>query len=182
MPRVARGLAVLAALGVVAWRVTRRDDAPATAPITAPVGLASDAATQIAEATPDATPEIALAPADAAIAATTPDAGVEPHERPRPNPLPAPRDAGTARIDAATVTAPTTATRKVTINSVPWSNWTVDGGEPHAGLQTIQLTPGTHTIHFTGQPYFKADKTVTITVPDEDGFKFSQILEPAPAP
>ena len=69
-------------------------------------------------------------------------------------------------------------TRKVTINSKPtWSNWTVDGGPQHSGVETIELTPGKHTIHFTGNPYFKADKTVTIDVPDRDGFTHVETLE-----
>jgi serine/threonine protein kinase len=187
IPLVALGLAGVAALGFVAWRTTRREDEPRPELVTVPVGPPLDAATQIAEATPDAAPAIVDVPADAAVAASTPDAGVEPRERPRPNPLPVLRDAGVAKVDAAIATVPTTAKRKVTINSKPWSNWTVDGGPQHSGLETIELAPGPHTIHFTGQPYFKADKTVTIIVPDKDGFTFVQKLEaappdPAPAP
>jgi serine/threonine protein kinase len=186
MPLVLLGLVAAAALGLIAWRATRRDDAPRTPPITAPL----DAATQLAEATRDASVAILEVPADAAtaivaeaadaaVAASTPDAGAEPHERPHLTPPPAPRDAA---ADAAAVIVPAVGKRKVTINSVPWSNWTVDGGPSHSGVETIELAPGAHTIHFTGNPYFKADKTVTITVPDEDGFKFSQTLEAAPPP
>jgi hypothetical protein len=86
-------------------------------------------------------------------------------------------------IDAgvAVVEQPTVATRKVTINSRPtWSNWTVDGGPVHSGVETIALSPGKHTLHFTGNPYFKADKTVTIEVPDHDGFTHVETLEPLP--
>jgi serine/threonine-protein kinase len=179
LPLVLLGLVAAGALGFIAWRTARRDDAPRTAPITTPVGPPLDAATQLADATPDAASAIVEVFADAAIEASTPDAGPGPRERPRPVPL-SPRDADIAPADAAIL--PAVGKRKVTINSVPWSNWTVDGGAPHAGLETIELAPGTHTIHFTGNPYFKADKTVTITVPDEDGFKFSQTLEAAPAP
>jgi serine/threonine-protein kinase len=187
LPLVLLSVALLAALGFIAWRATRHDDAPRTPAITVPVGPPLDAATQIAEATPDAAPAIVEAPADAAVAASTHDAGSsDARDRPRPNPLPSPRDAGVPRVDAAAAVAPATAKRKVTINSKPWSNWTVDDGPQHAGLETIELTPGPHTIHFTGQQYFKADKTVTITVPDKDGFTFVQTLEaaapPEPAP
>ncbi len=178
------GVAVVA-LAFVGWRLTRDDDASRTQPTLTPVATPGDAATQIAELTPDAAPMVEP-PVDAAIAAATRDAGiVDPRDRPRTNPAVTPRDAGTAsvRADAAAATVPATAKRKVTINSKPWSNWTVDGGAQHSGLETVELVPGTHTIHFTGNPYFKADKTVTITVPDEDGFTFVQTLEEAaPAP
>jgi len=185
----ALGIAALA-LAFVGWRITRKDDTNIAAPIErrdAGVPIAEekpdeivettpDAAPQIAEATPDGGSAIIEARADAAIAASTRDAGIV--ERPRP---PVTRDAGTpAPADAALVTAPATAKRKVTINSKPWSNWTVDGGEPHSGLETIELAPGLHTIHFTGQPYNKVDKKVTITVPDRDGFTHFENLEPPP--
>jgi hypothetical protein len=50
----------------------------------------------------------------------------------------------------------------------------------HSGVETIALSPGKHTLHFTGNPYFKADKTVTIEVPDHDGFTHVETLEPLP--
>ena len=119
---------------------------------------------------PDATMQVTLMP----------DAGID--KRPvivRPR----------IEVDAGSASAPDAAvplkagTRKVTINSKPtWSNWTVDGGGAHSGVETIDLAPGKHTIHFTGNPYFKADKTVTIDVPDRDGFTHVETLEPPPPP
>ncbi len=107
------------------------------------------------------------------VVQVTPDAGTRPVQRPRP-------DAGAtamAPVDAAHKAG----TRKVTINSKPtWSNWTVDGGPQHSGVETIELTPGKHTIHFTGNPYYKADRTVTIEVPDRDGFTHVETLEQLP--
>lgn len=74
-------------------------------------------------------------------------------------------------------------TRKVTINSQPWSYYTVDGDTTqHQSLDTIELTPGPHKIHFTGSQYFPADKTVTIVVPDKDGFKHFEKLEAPSTP
>jgi serine/threonine protein kinase len=131
-----------------------------------------------ADASLDAAPEIvtpfvadAAVPLDAMIEAT-PDAGVKQTNVVRPRA----QDAGVVEpLDAAVATK---GARKVTINSKPtWSNWTVDGGPQHSGVETIELTPGKHTIHFTGNPYFKADKTVTIDVPDRDGFTHVETLE-----
>ena len=45
------------------------------------------------------------------------------------------------------------------------------------------LAPGAHTLHFTGNPHYAADKTITIDVPDADGFKtVVQLAGTAPAP
>jgi serine/threonine-protein kinase len=71
---------------------------------------------------------------------------------------------------------------KVTINSTPWSYFTVDSDPTkHTTLANLELTPGPHTLHFTGSEAHPADKKVTIVVPEKDGFKLVQKLE-APAP
>jgi hypothetical protein len=76
----------------------------------------------------------------------------------------------------------------VTLNTSPaWSNWTVDQDPTvHAGLDTVELASGVHTIHFTGNPHFHADKTITIDVGAHD-VKQPVVLEEtapggAPAP
>jgi serine/threonine protein kinase len=162
-----------------------RDDAAPVAVATADAGAALD--------NRDDAGGLAAGPADAAEL-VEPSAIVDAGSRPlladagvrqRPVPPPTPRDAAVKiAVDAAAaaVAPPTGGKRKVTINSKPWSDWTVDGGAKHSGLETIELAPGAHTIHFTGNPYFKADKTVTITVPDRDGFTYVEKLEAAPAP
>ena len=70
----------------------------------------------------------------------------------------------------ATPPGPSAFTRKATINSQPWSYWTVDDDPTrHQGLEQILLTPGAHRIHFSGNEHFAVDKTMTIEVsPDHD--------------
>jgi hypothetical protein len=65
---------------------------------------------------------------------------------------------------------PTGVKRKVTLQTSPqWSEFTVDGGTTkYQTPDTIQLAPGSHTIHFTGNKYFPVDKTITIEVGDKD--------------
>lgn len=83
---------------------------------------------------------------------------------------------------AAQQPAPPAVKYKVTINSTPWSYFTVDSDPTkHATLANLELTPGPHTLHFTGSEAHPADKKVTIVVPEKDGFKHVQKLE-APTP
>ncbi len=65
-----------------------------------------------------------------------------------------------------------------------WSYFTVDGDPAqHTTGDPLQLAPGAHTLHFTGNPHYAADKTITIQVPDTDGFKtVVQLAGTAPAP
>jgi len=172
-------IAIVAALALVAAIVfmLTRERGTRTAQTTTPP---ADASQPIPDAARLITPPIVIDASvaiDAAvieIAPSTPDAGV------RQTNIIRPRADGGVDVrapDAATKTVG----RKVTINSKPtWSNWTVDGGPQHSGVETIELTPGKHTIHFTGNPYFKADKTVTIDVPDRDGFTHVETLEQLP--
>ncbi len=178
------------AIGAIALLTTRRDDKPPQrSNVPASQALLADAGTMepvVPEDMRDAGTALE-AVADAAIAAAAPDAGTM---RPRPRPTgrePDPRVAGgsgsgsTAGSAGPGVIDKAPVKRRVTINSKPWSNWTVDGGAQHSGLDTIELSPGTHVIHFTGNPYFKADKKVTVTVPDKDGFTYVETLDAAPA-
>jgi hypothetical protein len=74
---------------------------------------------------------------------------------------------------------------KVLVSTRPtWSYFTVDDdATKHQTFDPIMLAPGKHTLHFIGHEYFKADKTVTITVPEQDGFKvFEKLDAPAPKP
>jgi hypothetical protein len=76
------------------------------------------------------------------------------------------KDAGSAAI----TTTPTVVKHKVILQTAPqWSWFTVDGGATkYQTLDPVELAPGTHTIHFTGNEYFPADKTITIEVGDQD--------------
>jgi hypothetical protein len=74
---------------------------------------------------------------------------------------------------------------RVDIGAQPyWSYFTVDGDPAqHTTGDSLQLAPGAHTLHFTGNPHYAADKTITIHVPDADGFKtVVQLAGTAPAP
>ena len=64
-------------------------------------------------------------------------------------------------------------THRVDIGAQPyWSYFTVDDDPAqHTTGDPLQLAPGAHTLHFTGNPHYAADKTITIDVPDADGFK-----------
>ena len=85
--------------------------------------------------------------------------------------------------DGKLVTPPVTVTKyKVEINSQPWSYFTVDADPTkHQTPATLSLTPGPHTIKFFGNEHFPADKTKTITVPENNGFRLVEKLT-APAP
>ena len=60
----------------------------------------------------------------------------------------------------------------VKINSSPWSYFTVDADATrHETLETIRVTAGTHTIHFTREI---THHDVVVTVPDDDAFTVTQ--------
>jgi len=71
----------------------------------------------------------------------------------------------------------------VTLQATPnYSEFTVDGGsEVYTTPDTIELAPGKHTIHFTGNKYGRADKTITLEVGDTD-LKKSVEVTPLPKP
>ncbi len=174
---------LLVALGLVAlaipiWLLARPSKSPTVlTPLDAPQTAAIADAAVMESAVVDAAVVTPVA-VDAALA---PPALVDAGEK-RPTQIVRPRVVDAAVPTTEKVGAPPTgATRKVTINSKPtWSNWTVDGGPIHSGVETIELAPGKHTLHFTGNPYFKADKTVTIDVPDRDGFTHVETLDQLP--
>jgi serine/threonine-protein kinase len=81
------------------------------------------------------------------------------------------------------VAAPAEKKRKVVINTKPWSYFTVDGGSTrYQTLDAIELSPGAHRIHFLGNEFVKADRSVTIDVPDGDGVFRHVEKEPLEAP
>ena len=59
-----------------------------------------------------------------------------------------------------------------------WSYFTVDADPTKYQTPiTIELSPGPHKLHFTGNDNFPADKTVNAVVPDKDNFKVIEKLE-----
>ena len=92
------------------------------------------------------------------------------------DPNPRPR----VHSDAGVSSVTNVVKRKVTINAQPgWSYFTVDGNATvYQTVETLELTPGPHKIHFSGNDFVKADRTITITVPDADGFTHSEKLDP----
>jgi hypothetical protein len=106
---------------------------------------------------------------DAAVA----DAAVPVDARPtkpivveKKQPLKTPVDAGAQVVEQRPK-------HRVTLNTSPqWSWFTVDNdATKYQTPGTIELTAGTHTIHFSGNEYFPADKSITIEVGDKDLMK-----------
>jgi hypothetical protein len=69
--------------------------------------------------------------------------------------------------------------RKVTLNTSPqWSWFTVDNDPTkYQTPGTIELTEGPHTIRFSGNEYFPADKSITIDVKDKDVMKAVKLAD-----
>lgn len=62
--------------------------------------------------------------------------------------------------------------RTIRVNSSPWSYFTVDADPTkHETLETIRVTSGAHTIHFTRDTI---QHDVEVTVPDDDAFTITQ--------
>jgi serine/threonine-protein kinase len=116
---------------------------------------------------------------DAAAPAPPPvDAGVPDAPRQRTRPRNRPREQHAASEPPVAHPPPAVVKYKVTINSKPWSYLTIDGDDTkHQTPANVELTPGPHQIHFLGSEAFPADKTITITVPAQDGFKVFQPLD-----
>jgi serine/threonine protein kinase len=160
---------LVAGIAVAIVLAMPRDDKPERVVDTTPA--AADAFVPIVEE---------AAPSDAEPQPTPVDAGVV-DAAPRTRP---PRGTQTSKQTQTVVTPPPTAVTKykVLINATPrWSYFTVDN-EPtkYATLATLELTPGPHKIRFLGNDDFKADKEITITVPENDSFKLVQKLELEP--
>jgi tRNA A-37 threonylcarbamoyl transferase component Bud32 len=91
--------------------------------------------------------------------------------------LPEPAPAG-ALAAAALVRAPAAAApaRHVTINSQPWSNFTIDGDPTvHQTIETVALPPGPHVIHFVN-PELHLEATAKVDVPSDRDIRFVQPL------
>jgi tRNA A-37 threonylcarbamoyl transferase component Bud32 len=102
---------------------------------------------------PDAAPPPPPPPPDAALAvvAAPPDAAP-----PRPRPPKPP-----------VIVPPAAPLHSVKVNSVPWSNFTVDGDpRKYETMETIHLAAGRHVIHFTRPGGVQHDQA--IEVPDND--------------
>jgi hypothetical protein len=64
--------------------------------------------------------------------------------------------------------APPVERHRVTINSQPWSFFTVDDdATQHQTVDQVMLSRGAHHIHFTN-PSLHLDREVTLDVPDHD--------------
>ena len=121
-----------------------------------------------APSVPVMTPIDAASP-DARPNGRTPDART-PGQLGRPA---GPPDAGLAVVvDAAAIR------RKVTINAIPWANFTVDDDPTaHQTMENLQLTDGPHTIHFVNpQLGVSRDKLIEVG-PDRD-LRFVERLAP----
>ena len=124
--------------------------------------------------------ESLVAPVDAELISDAPDVS------PDAAIVEAPRDAGVRRprpdaaITAGRPDAPVSAAvmrRKVTINAIPWANFTVDGDSTqHQTIKTIELTPGAHIIHFAN-PVIDVTRDVTIDVPADRDMKHVERLQ-----
>jgi serine/threonine protein kinase len=126
-------------------------------------------------------------PADARPAETTPaPVEVPPPVEPPPPPVEPKRPVAKKEPRRPVEKEPAPVIRRaVAIGAQPyWSYFTVDDDPAqHTTGEPLQLAPGSHTLHFTGNPHYPADKTVTIDVPDADGFKtVVQLGAPASAP
>jgi tRNA A-37 threonylcarbamoyl transferase component Bud32 len=163
--------------------------APAT--LAMPAIAAIVAVAMAAASTPTPQPE---------VAPPLPPAVVTPHAEPPPPPVqatpvetknepppPVPTKRPVAKKEPKRVAndpaPPPVARHAVEIGAQPyWSYFTVDGAPAqHTTGDPLELAPGSHTLHFTGNPHYAADRTITITVPDADGFKtVVQLGAPAP--
>ena len=65
--------------------------------------------------------------------------------------------------------------RKVTINATPWAYFTVDGGAKYQTPKLLELTPGTHRIHFEN-PVLKVERDITLDVPADRDISYVEPL------
>jgi hypothetical protein len=83
-----------------------------------------------------------------------------------------------AQTTVAAMTQPqlVRAVRKVTINSQPWSNFTIDSDPAqHQTIETVSLPPGPHVIHFVN-PELHLEATATVDVPADRDIRFVEPL------
>jgi hypothetical protein len=123
---------------------------------------------------PEAKVDAPVAPIDAGVADAP--ARVKPPKNAQTQKHP---DHTDAKQTATPPPLPATAKYKVNVNAPPyWSHFTVDSDATvHDTPTTLELAPGAHTFHFTGNEAHPANKTVTITVPEKDGFNVVQHLD-----
>lgn len=168
-------IAAAAIIAVVAW--PRGESA-------APVTLAPPAPSRIAERPPPAPPPTQEPVVEPPVAPATP-----PTQAKKDPPRPAHKPDKTAAVVAKpepkqTIQSAPAAVgkRKVTINALPgWSHFTVDGDpSPHQTVETIELAPGPHRIHFK-HPTLGVERDVTIDVPVDRDLKHVEDLRPAGA-
>ncbi len=169
-------LAAVAVAGIALLAMTRKG--AERSPVVA--GVARDAAPALATAAgPDAPIHVDPPPTDPPPVAPPPADAPKRADRPRlGDPAKAaPRVEHPVRTGSAAF-----ATHVVRINTKPWSYWTADGDPTqHTTPDPVSLSVGVHTIHFTGNPHYRADKTITIDVPDNDDFRrVEQLDELAP--
>jgi serine/threonine-protein kinase len=89
-----------------------------------------------------------------------------------------PRKLDVVKAGSAAAPTPAVVKHRALIGSRPWSDFTVDADPTkYEGTTALDLAPGPHTIHYLGQPNFKADQTVTIDMPDRDGFTHVETLK-----
>ena len=155
----------LAAIGVFGLRGGSPDDEvprdAATVAVTAPMDLDAAVPLSLDAPIPDVSTFDAMAvPAvDAQVIAMASDAG--PRIRPLKTTFVGGPDAGVAAISPP----PTTSTRKVTINAIPWAYFTVDSDPTrYETVKALQLPPGHHELHFSN-PVLKIERDVAIEVP-----------------
>ncbi|HET9988464.1 MAG TPA: serine/threonine-protein kinase [Kofleriaceae bacterium] len=137
---------VIAGGAFAAVKLTRKAAPPEVASIAPGDARLPDAMTIDAELVVLAVPDAAPAMPDAAVHVTA-----EVH-RPRPKP--------------PVVPPPAAETHKVTVNTQPWSYFTIDDAPlQHQTLEVVHLTSGPHVLHFSRD---KIHKDVAITVPAGD--------------
>ncbi len=144
-------------VAIVIVKLTGASPPLVSSPVPVPVALPSLDAALVAE----------VAPADAAVAplvqvaevaeVAEPDAGIK-HEK--------------AKQPVVVAPARELPLHTVKINSSPWSYFTVDADPAqHETLDTIRVTAGPHTIHFTRDAIHH---DVAIIVPDNEAFTVTQ--------
>jgi serine/threonine protein kinase len=139
--------------------------------------MTADAAPKLVE--PEAADAIAVAPPPP-VDAGSPDAPTRGKQHVGQHVVTTPRP--DARV--AVVTPPTDAKKyKVVVNAKPWSYFTIDNDPTkYQTMETVMLAPGPHKIHFTGNQHFPADKTIPISVPENDKLTVFEKLEEKDAP
>ena len=155
----------IAAIAALAFALGRSDEPTAKQPVA--ITPTPDAPAVV---TPPPPPE-PVAVVDAALA----DASIDAPPTPRPQrPRPHVKDDRTPAIAATKYKA------MININ-LPgkWSNFTVDNDPTvYATPASLQLTPGAHKLHFTGNEFMPLDQTKTITVPEKDGSRHVVEVQP----